>query len=164
MNIAKRLVLILLVLFGCVGCDQTTKSAAQSFLSHTEAWSFLGGFVRLQLAHNHGAFLSLGASLPEFWRQALFNVGVAALLLGLFIYALFSTRLRLVGVVAIALCVAGGVSNLSDRLTHGGCVVDFISLGIGPLRTGVFNGADIFIMGGAALLLVTELTRPRSDC
>jgi signal peptidase II len=75
-----------------VGCDQTAKSVAQSSLSQTEVWSLLGDTVRLQLAHNHGAFLSLGASFPEVWRQALFNVGVGvgALLLGVFIYALFA--------------------------------------------------------------------------
>ena len=90
MNIAKRLPLILFVLFACVGCDQTAKSVAQSYLSQTEVWSLLGDTVRLQLAHNHGAFLSLGASLSEVWRQTLFNVGVGALLLGVFIYAQFS--------------------------------------------------------------------------
>ncbi len=163
MKIARRLVLILLVLSACVGCDQMTKSAAQSLLSPTEVWSSLGDTVRLQLAHNQGAFLGLGASLPGFWRQTIFNVGVGALLLVLFIYALFSKRLRPVGVVAIGLFSAGGVSNLLDRLVHGGYVVDFINLGIGPLRTGIFNLADIFIMGGSILFLFNELFRARSD-
>ena len=69
MSITKRIVLIFIVLVSCVGCDQATKSIAQSFLSETEVWSFLGDTVRLQLAHNHGAFLSLGDSLPHAWRD-----------------------------------------------------------------------------------------------
>ena len=69
MSNAKRLGLFLFVLVGCVGCDQTTKSIAQTYLPQAEVWSFLGDTVRLQLARNHGGFLSLGVSLPEFTRM-----------------------------------------------------------------------------------------------
>jgi len=163
MNFAKRLALILVVLIGCVGCDQTTKSVAQSYLPYTEVQSFLGDTVRLQLTHNHGAFLSLGASLPEFWRQVLFNVGVGVLLLGLFGYALFSRQVPRIGVLAIALYIAGGASNLADRVAYGGYVVDFINLGIGPLRTGIFNVADIFIVAGALTLIAGKLHQERNS-
>ena len=54
----------------------------------------------------------------------------------------------------IALVVGGGLSNLIDRLLNEGRVVDFMQLGIGPLRTGVFNVADVAIMGGLAVMLV----------
>ena len=49
--------------------------------------------------------------------------------------------------------LAGGASNLIDRFTHGGYVVDFINLGIGSLRTGIFNVADIAITLGVLILL-----------
>lgn len=159
MSITKRLALILVVLVGCVGCDQTTKSVAQSYLPSMEAWSFLGDTVRLQLTHNAGVFLGLGASMPEFWRYVLFSVGGTALLFGLLGYALLAKHLHSVGVFAIALYFAGGVSNAVDRWTYGGYVVDFINLGIGPVRTGIFNVADIFIMSGTAILLVSEFQR-----
>ena len=159
MSMAKRFALILVVLVGCVGCDQTTKSIAQSYLPSTEAWSFLGDTVRLQLTHNAGAFLGLGSSLPEFWRHLLFSVGGTALLLGLLGYALLAKGLHPVGVFAIALYFAGGVSNVIDRWAYDGYVVDFINVGIGPVRTGIFNFADMFIMAGAAILLASELHR-----
>ncbi|WP_020481682.1 hypothetical protein [Methylomonas sp. MK1] len=60
MNLSKRMVLTVIVLISCVGCDQASKSVAQSLLSETEVWSFWGDVVRLQVAHNHGAFLGLG--------------------------------------------------------------------------------------------------------
>src|SRR6266446_442866 len=145
MSIAKRLILILIVLVTCVGCDQTTKSFAQSYLPHTEVWSFLGDILRLQVTYNYGAFLSLGASLPEFWRLALFGVCVGTLLLGLLSYALLAKHIPTTAVIAIALFFAGGLSNFTDRLVNGGYVVDFINVGVGPLRTGIFNVADIFI-------------------
>ena len=44
--------------------------------------------------------------------------------------------------------------GLIDRLTTGGWVVDFLNVGVGPLRTGIFNVADVAIMAGVVLLLV----------
>ena len=155
MDIAKRCLVVLLLLAGCVGCDQTTKSVAQSYLSQAETMSLLGDTVRLQLAFNSGAFLGLGASLPEFWRQMLFNVCVGVLLLGLLGYALFSKRITPAGVLATVLIVAGGISNLADRLAYDGYVVDFINLGVGALRTGIFNIADVFIVMGALVVVAS---------
>ena len=159
MSTAKRFALILVVLVGCVGCDQTTKSIAQSYFPSTQAWSFLGDSVRLQLTHNAGAFLGVGSALPEFWRHALFSVGGAAILFGLLGYALFVKQLQPLGVFAIALYFSGGVSNVIDRWAYGGYVIDFINVGIGPLRTGIFNFADMFIMAGGAILLASEFHR-----
>lgn len=119
--------------------------------------------VRLQLVHNNGAFLSLGASLPELWRHTLFNICTGVLLLGLFGYALFSKRITPVDVFAIALYFSGGVGNLADRWVHDGYVVDFINLGFGPLRTGIFNVADIFIMAGALILVAHVLHSRRNN-
>ncbi len=51
---------------------------------------------------------------------------------------------------------AGGVSNWIDRLL-GGSVVDFLNVGIGWMRTGVFNVADVAIMLGIALFMLAEL-------
>ena len=61
--------------------------------------------------------------------------------------------------LALALIVAGGVGNLIDRMTSsGGVVIDFLNLGIGPVRTGVFNVADMAITG-AFFLLLLQLVR-----
>lgn len=153
-SIIKRLVLVLLVLVACVGCDQTTKAFAESRLPESHALSFLADTVRLQVAYNEGAFLGLGASLPEDWRLAALRVGVAAILLVLLGYTLFTRALRVGGVLALALVIAGGASILIDRFAHAGYVVDFINLGVGSLRTGIFNVADIAIAAGVFVLLV----------
>jgi signal peptidase II len=41
-----------------------------------------------------------------------------------------------------------------DRARFDGRVVDFMNLGIGPVRTGVFNVADVAILVGIGLLFV----------
>ncbi|MFA6163108.1 MAG: signal peptidase II [Methylobacter sp.] len=157
MNTAKRFVLIFIVLVSCVSCDQTTKTLAQSFLSEREVWSFLGDTVRLQLAHNHGAFLGLGASLPTDWREGLFSVGVGGMLLFLLGLALFSKSTSSLVLLAFALMFAGGVGNLMDRLMYNGYVVDFINIGVGSLRTGIFNVADIAVTAGVFMLIADML-------
>lgn len=61
----------------------------------------------------------------------------------------------------MALFVAGGSSNLLDRLTRGS-VIDFMNVGLGPLRTGIFNVADMAIMLGAGLVMLASY-RPNVD-
>ncbi|WP_415878211.1 signal peptidase II [Methylomonas sp. TEB] len=158
MSMMKRALLIFIVLVSCVGCDQATKSMAQSFLSETEVWSFWGDTVRLQLAHNHGAFLGLGSSLPDTLRDSLFSGGVALALLVLLGYILSAKSASPSSILAYALLLAGGLGNLIDRLIYGGYVVDFINIGIGPIRTGVFNVADVVVVAGV-LMLFTGMPR-----
>jgi signal peptidase II len=77
--------------------------------------SLLLDTVRLQVAHNEGAFLSLGASSPKSWRLAALHFGVAAVLLALLAYVLFAPALRVQDVLAPALILAGGACNLIHR-------------------------------------------------
>ena len=163
MTIVKRLLLILFVLVACVGCDQSTKMYAEAKLPRVQPLSLLSDTVRLQVTHNEGSFLSLGASAPKAWRLATLRVGVSAMLLALLAYALFVRAGRASFIFALALVLAGGSSNLIDRFVNDGYVVDFINLGAGPVRTGIFNVADIAITAGALLLLVQGWRRRQTD-
>lgn len=156
---SNRFMKIAAVLLACVGGDQLTKAIAKTYLPREEAWSYLGDTVRLQLAHNYGAFLSLGDSLPPGLRQALLSAGVGIVLLGLLIYLLWWKTVNPRHVVPLSLILAGGLGNLIDRIAYGGYVVDFVNLGIGALRTGVFNVADVAIMAGVVWLLLVDVLR-----
>ncbi|WNG57230.1 signal peptidase II [Archangium gephyra] len=149
-----RLTLVSLVLAGTVGCDQATKQLAISQLRDEPTRSFLGGLLRLTFAENPGAFLSLGGNLPQSVRFWLFSAAVGVLLLGTLAYLVMSRRLEPLQSVALALIVGGGLSNWFDRLVNDGRVVDFLNLGIGSLRTGIFNVADVALMLGAGLLIL----------
>lgn len=156
MNKIPRFVLISCVQLGCIGCDQTTKLVATSVLENSPK-TFLDDTVRLQLARNSGAFLGLGDSLPTFWKNTLFCFAISGFLFTLLVWTLRSKQLPSRVTIALALSVAGGLSNLFDRLRSGGYVVDFLNVGLGPIRTGIFNVADMAIMGGALILLVSLL-------
>jgi signal peptidase II len=152
----KRALLVIAILISCVGCDQTAKFVAKSRLSETQAVSYLGGSVRLQLTANYGAFLGLGTSLPQKQRTALLSIGVAVGLAAMLIYCLALSSRNALILPAWGLVIGGGVSNLADRLWYGGYVVDFLNVGIGPIRTGIFNLADVFIMVGVLLLIFSD--------
>jgi len=153
MSLSQRLLWISVTVLACVGLDQFTKAIAKSSLHLADVDSLWGDTVRLQLAHNRGAFLGLGDSLPEAVRQPLLSIGVGALLIGLLVYALLAKAMDRFSVIALALIFAGGASNLGDRIAYDGYVLDFLNVGVGSLRTGIFNVADMAIMAGTFLLL-----------
>jgi signal peptidase II len=163
MSFVKRYTIIFIILVSCVGCDQTTKSIAKSALHESESFSYFFDTVRLQLVYNNGAFLSMGSLLPEKWRKGIFTIGVAILLLGALVYAFITKTGSFFMVSAIALIFSGGLSNLIDRIAYEGSVADFINLGIGPVRTGIFNVADIAISVGFFMLFLVMFRQKHQD-
>jgi signal peptidase II len=146
--------IVLIVLFALVGCDQITKSIAERELTDREPVELLSGMVRFTLAENPGTFMGLGSGLDDAARWAIylgsFTIALVSLIL-LFVYAKRLGRVRTVGVL---LFLSGALGNLVDRFTNHGCVIDFVVLAIGPLHTGVFNVADVFIICGIGLLVL----------
>ncbi len=140
-----------------IGCDRVTKHVAETTLAGSPSRSFLADTVRFEWAQNAGAFLGLGADWSPVVRTGLFTVGNGLILAALVVAAV---RLRWSGptLFGLALFVAGGASNLADRLWHG-TVTDFITVGVGPLRTGIFNLADVAILAGAALVAFASMRR-----
>lgn len=157
MNFSRplRLVILLLLLGGTVGCDQTTKHIARTKLNQFDSVMLLGGLGELQLAENSGAFLSLGDSLPQAIRTLVFTVAGGIGLLAMFVYLLLRPRWHWLAFCGLALVMAGGASNLIDRITRNGLVTDFLTLRCGPLHTGVFNVADILVMLGIVLFVLS---------
>lgn len=137
--------------------DQLTKIWAVATLPTEVPWRYLGDMIRLQYAKNTGAFLSLGAGLSEGARFWVFVVGVGGLIVAMAVYLFRSDALTRLEVWAFALAIGGGVGNLIDRIGFG-YVRDFMNVGIGSLRTGIFNVADMSISAAACLLVWFLLT------
>jgi signal peptidase II len=161
MPVSKRLLTVLSVLLICIGFDQVAKTVAEHYLQANYV-SLFADTLHLQVVHNGGAFLGLGASAPEAWRLAAFQSGVAVVLICLLCYTLFAKFESSTTVAWSALVIAGGAGNLLDRIMTRGYVVDFINLGLGPLRTGVFNFADVAISAGVLLLFLQSWRRQQS--
>ncbi len=165
MSRAERLRQLFAVLFVVVTLDQATKYLAREHLAYEPGRSYLGGVARLEYAENRGAFLSLGANLPAGWREGLLTGLNVLLVIGLTVYLGRGKDLTRWPAFALALLISGGLGNLIDRVFRGGAVVDFMILGIGPVRTGVFNIADLCLTTGAILFAFTGASagRPRSE-
>ena len=156
----RRWCLIVFLVAATVGCDRLTKQIAAQKLAGLPTQSYFADTLRLGYAENPGGFLSLGADLPAPVRTIIFTSATGVLLV-LLIAAAWRNGWDRWRTVALSLFIAGGASNWIDRLTTG-MVVDFLNVGIGTVRTGVFNVADMAIMAGVALLFVTELTTFRA--
>ena len=146
-----RLLLAASLLTCLIGCDQATKSIATTTLKDSPAKSYLHDTVRLDYALNSGGFLSLGRNLSPAVRRSIFVGFNSVLLMGVAGFLLFGRRLRLSAFVCLVLILAGGLGNLIDRVTNDGLVTDFINIGLGPVRTGIFNVADIAVTVGGCL-------------
>jgi signal peptidase II len=155
-----RLLVVALILISTAGCDQMTKHLARKQLNSVESTPLAGGLVEFVLAENPGAFLSLGASLPEGLRGGLFTAGISLGLVALLIYLLRVEAIPWSSFFWLVLIWAGGMSNLVDRFFRHGLVTDFMIIRIGPLHTGVFNVADLAIVTGTIFLLLSLRGRP----
>lgn len=162
MKTPHRIALVALCLGLSMGCDQATKRIATETLASSGGHSFLWDVFRLQYAENRGAFLSLGANLPDSARFWLLTVTVGLILAAMLGYTLLNRRLSATEVVGYTVIGGGGLSNWIDRATRSGVVVDFMNLGLGSeLRTGIFNVADLAILAGIGLLLFASWRKDR---
>lgn len=159
----NRAIIILLILFVTITLDQVTKKIAHACLAGSGTISFFHNFFVLQYAENKGGFLGMGASIPESMRFWVFSVLVALFLVILFVYLVFSKGFSMRQIFALSAILGGGIGNLIDRLLNEGRVVDFMNFGIGSLRTGILNVADLFITFGAIFLFYFIIIENRKE-
>ena len=139
-----------------MGTDQVSKQLVRNHLELGYSQSFLGDTLRLTHTENAGAFLSMGAALSHTTRVVLFQVGVGVIVVVLLIFALFWQRAGTAITLAYTLLAASGLGNLIDRVMYDGRVTDFLNVGLGSLRTGIFNVADVVGVTGVILLFYKE--------
>jgi len=143
-----------------IGCDRVTKDIAKAHLMFHPPISYLHNTFVLEYTENTGAALSLGDSLSKplsFWLLSIVPL--------LFLVVLFVYAIRKVAVLsnwklfAFSLIFAGGLGNIIDRLAFDRHVTDFMNVGLGDLRTGIFNVADMCVTAGVIVLLFTYWER-----
>ena len=150
-----------LLIAATAGCDRVTKHLAVTTLAGTPERSYLGDTVRLDYHENAGGFLSAGATWQPATRVAVFQLANAVFLLCSLVIAVRYKWSRLAK-IGLVMFLAGGLSNLIDRIAFGS-VIDFLNIGVGPVRTGIFNVADVAIMAGVGVMLVESALSRRAD-
>jgi signal peptidase II len=156
MSILKRIQMILVICLISVGIDQSTKWYASEYLPRFEMSSYWGDMLRIGYAENTGAFLGLGSNMSDSAKFWIFVCAVGLILSALLIYILKTKTQTIYGLTSLTFIFSGGISNFYDRALNNGAVIDFLNVGIGSLRTGIFNVADMAIMLGVFLLLFAK--------
>ncbi len=161
-NKSKILLLCISFVF-FIGADRLTKNIAKAHLMNHEPISYLHNTVVLEYVENTGAALSLGDQLSQplsFWLLSIFPL-IALLIL--FVYILIKLRsMSTFKVFSFSLIIAGGMGNIIDRIMFDRHVTDFMNVGIGNIRTGIFNVADMCVTAGCICLLFAY-RKPKED-
>jgi|LauGreDrversion4_2_1035121.scaffolds.fasta_scaffold09911_3 signal peptidase II len=151
MTIGNRLFIVLVTLSACVSWDQATKLLAKRLLAGRMPLSFCSNLLRFEYAENIGAFLGLGDQLPDSLRWVLLIALASFMLVGLTLFVYLKHDLSAVETLGYGLILAGGTSNVFNRIVSG-YVIDFLNVGIGGVRTGIFNVADVSILIGFVIV------------
>ena len=155
-KLRNKILFLLFICIALIGIDQWTKELARDYLKDKESYSYLGDVFRLEYAENTGAFLSLGDDLSNslsFWLLSMIPLLV---LLGLLFYIIRHARtMSRLQSLALTFIFSGGIGNIIDRILYDRHVTDFMNMGIGNLRTGIFNFADLYLSAGVIMMLFT---------
>ena len=157
-NKIVRTVLIAILLVLNIGCDQISKSIVRSSIGEDQQIRLFDDRIMLTRVENAGAFLSLGDTLSDEIRF-LVLVLIPVIVLSAAMMMLFvgenMSRSVLIG---LAFVVGGGIGNIYDRAIHGS-VTDFLHLDFYLFKTGIFNLADVSIMTGVFIVLISFMIK-----
>lgn len=142
-----------------VGLDQATKKLAEINLAGKGTVPVLGNFLVLNYVTNRGGFLSFGSGINNYLWYAFFIILPIVSMLALSVYIIVKKRNDAYYLSFWVFFASGGIGNILDRILYGE-VRDFLNIGIGSLRTGIFNAADVYLnVFALAVVLVYILRR-----
>lgn len=150
----KLLLIVLVVSSLNFAADRVSKNYAVEHIRGEGTIQVVGNVFIMHYAENDGAFLGLGGGLPG-PVKTFFLILLPLVLIGAStIYTVFNPNLPLGQVICLASIIGGGAGNLFDRIFNGGVVIDFLNFGIGSLRTGILNVADLSVTFGAVVFII----------
>jgi len=135
--------------------DRLTKILAVEMLRGKSPIGFFYNTFLLVYTENSGAFLGLGSNWYVPIKYVVFVIIPLVICIVFFLYCCLREKNRWRAILIVTI-VAGGISNLFDRLFNGFSVIDFMNFGIGNFRTGILNVADLSVTFGAIALILLE--------
>lgn len=141
-----------------IGADHLTKRMAAKKLQGQPPVSYFKNFILLTYTENDGAFLSIFSGVNRPVKIVILIIFPVMVLAGGTFYIFYSRGMSLLEKILAATIIGGGISNTADRILYGQ-VVDFLNFGLGRIRTGILNVADISITFGAGILIIVFLKK-----
>ena len=153
-----RTAIILSIVIVNVGCDKVSKKIVRENVSQNEVIRVLSNHLMVTNVENSGAFLSLGNSLPQGLKNILLSLLPAIVILMALYYTIRKQSIAPLLLTGLCFIVGGGIGNIYDRIAYGS-VTDFLQINAGGFRTGIFNMADVSIMTGALVILLSSILK-----
>ncbi|MDH7445949.1 signal peptidase II [Aquimarina sp. 2201CG14-23] len=151
-----RILLILSLVMLNIGCDQISKTVVrQTIASNQRIEVFENNFI-LTKVENRGAAYSLGSDLGPALKVILLQVLPIIVLVFLLRLILIKTTYSKETIIGFCCIIGGGIGNLFDRIAYGS-VTDFMIMDLGIIKTEIFNMADVSIMVGSFIILITTI-------
>jgi signal peptidase II len=145
--------------------DLLSKGWAAGTLQHRPPLRVMGHFVQLMLVYNKGALFGFDPRrfLPWFPLNAFFFAFSILAILVIVYYFAKLCRSDFLTRWGLTFILPGALGNLFDRITHSQTgVVDFIRIGISEtVYWPIFNGADIWVTIGVALVFISFFREER---
>ena len=161
-----------LLSLGIIIADQITKIIVFNNIPFGDTYaSFFDELIRITHVWNTGAAFSFGASFAPIIRAIMLKGLPLVVLVGLIVYYYKTNEFNKLQQWSLWSIIGGGFGNLIDRFFRPGGVVDFIDvdffdidlLGFQMTRWPVFNIADMSVVIGGALLLVSLIIEARKE-
>lgn len=131
--------------------DVISKIFISNILILNKSITIIPNFFYLTYTHNYGGAWSI------FDNSTLFITIVSFLIIVGIIYYLFKNKVtKKIEIVGYSLLLGGAIGNLIDRIVYG-YVIDFLDFYIFKYDFPIFNVADIGIVVGIILLLVSMI-------
>ena len=159
---AMRIFVIVFIISMNIGCDQSTKFLAKKYLNPSNYIQVIDDYFVLHYAENKGGFLSLFSTLPKIVRVIILSILPSIFLVLTTYYVFRNKNMSLVYLLALCSIIGGGLSNIADRFNND-YVIDFMNIGIGNIRSGIFNFADLSIMFGSFLVVLIVFKQRSKD-
>ncbi len=151
-----RIAAILSLVLLNISCDQISKTVVRKTIEPYERIEvFKDNFV-LTKVENTGAAYSMGSDLAPVLKILLLQILPVIVLFILLWQILIKTNYSKETIIGFTFIIGGGIGNLFDRIVYGS-VTDFLILDLGILKTEIFNMADVSIMFGSLLVLISAL-------
>ncbi|QHI38294.1 Lipoprotein signal peptidase [Kordia antarctica] len=143
-----------------VGCDQVSKSVARNHIDARERISVIGEYVVLMKTENKGAFLGFLSSMENPILKTIFLILLPIAVLFIILrMIIITTDLDKYMIFGLCCIIGGGIGNLYDRILYRS-VTDFMHIDLGGIfKTGIFNMADVSVMLGTGLLILSFIKR-----
>ena len=162
MNI-KRIVLVFTLIILNIGCDQVSKNMVREQVEFRSTTEIIGKTFILTNVENSGAFLGMGSDLNPIIKTILLLVLPIAVLLFVLHYLLTKKDIDNLTIIGLSFIVGGGIGNMYDRILYGQ-VTDFSHIDFGGVfKTGIFNMADVSVMVGMGLILLTSFVTRKTN-